>query len=70
MVINNGQHEAKKGAHLELFKLLLARGASTAAPPGKWTQTLQEVMDEYEGSEDHELFKAALDAHEAAALHP
>jgi hypothetical protein len=68
VLMNDGMHDAVQEAHVQVFKLLLARGASTAAPEAD-RQTLQEMLYDHEGSENFELFQAALDAHNAA-LHP
>jgi ankyrin repeat protein len=72
VVMNNGQHEAEKGVHLKLFKLLLARGASTAAAQGIWgeMESLDEMLEGYRGTEEYGLFRAALNAHEAAHRRP
>lgn len=68
VLINQGQHGAAPGAHLAVFKELLARGISLAAGTGKWGgPSVQEAVDEIGGGSGCP-FKAALDAHMQA--HP
>lgn len=59
VLMNNGHHEALPGTHLEIFKELLARGASTVVVLGG--QTLEEMLWDYE--EEGGPFTAALSAH-------
>ena len=63
-VMNAGMHDAAPGAHLEVFKELLARGASTAAYQSVWgaSQSVEELVADM-GDENYPLFKAVLDAH-------